>query len=197
MKTKTVVVLIAFIIGLAILWYLISPIFRVIELQEPSPLESQTQDITKEEVRPELPLKVDDALDTMDASTKADFERAVQEMKDKVIEQKETMPSKSAIIAQGNFIPRAHDVKGKALLIEKDGQYTLRFEDFETINGPDLRIYLSSELGIDDAIDLGAIRATKGNVNYPLSDSVDVKKYSNVLVWCRAFHVLFSYALVQ
>jgi len=100
----------------------------------------------------------------------------------------------SRIIAQANFVPKAHDVKGKALLIEENNQYTLRFEDFETINGPDVNIYLASDLNNKDIVDLGDIKATKGNVNYAIPAGTDLTKYNKVLVWCKAFAVLFSYA---
>ncbi len=98
------------------------------------------------------------------------------------------------IISQGEFVASAHEVKGKALIIKEDNKKILRFEDFETINGPDLRIYLSNDLDVDDSIDLGPIKATKGNVNYEIDNSIDTLKYDKVLVWCRAFKVLFSYS---
>jgi hypothetical protein len=98
------------------------------------------------------------------------------------------------VIAQGNFTPKAHDVKGKAVLIKEGDSYTLRFEDFETINGPDVNIYLVSDLSNKDIVDLGDIKATKGNVNYSVPAGTDITKYNKVLVWCKAFSVLFSYA---
>ena len=104
------------------------------------------------------------------------------------------MPSKSRTIFQGDFKPMAHEVEGKALLIESDGKKIIRFEDFNTINGPDLYIYLSSGLGNEDFVDLGRIKATKGDVNYDVPEGTDTSKYKHVLVWCRAFRVLFSYA---
>ena len=81
-----------------------------------------------------------------------------------------------------------------AEMIEADNQKILRFEDFETINGPDLHIYLSSDLEAKDYIDLGEIKATKGNVNYEVPSNVDLEKYNKVLVWCEPFRILFSYA---
>ena len=92
------------------------------------------------------------------------------------------------------FQASAHDVSGKALLIEAEGKKVLRFEDFETINGPDLRIYLATDREATDIIDLGEIKATKGDVNYDIPEGTDIGKYRYVLVWCRAFSVLFSYA---
>ena len=93
-----------------------------------------------------------------------------------------------------DFKPSAHDVQGQAMLIQNQEGSILRFEDFNTINGPDLRIYLSTGLDVNDAIDLGPIKATKGSVNYNIPQGVDTSKYNKVLVWCRAFGVLFSYA---
>lgn len=109
------------------------------------------------------------------------------------MEMQEEMVS-GGIISQGEFKPRAHGVEGKALLIEADEKKFIRFEDFETINGPNLHIYLSSELGNDDFIDLGEIKATKGDVNYEIPIGTDTEKYNKVLVWCKPFKVLFSYA---
>jgi len=159
-------------------WYLLSPAFKVTELQETSPLE------------------IKDAMETMDAATKEKFEDEVEAVKDVVMTMNDVMP-KASIVSQGNFQARAHDVTGKALLIQTGNEYVLRFEDFETINGPDLHIYLSSELGDDDFVDLGKIKATKGNVNYEIPPGTDLKKFDNVLVWCVPFKVLFSYAVLE
>ena len=108
--------------------------------------------------------------------------------------QKTAETAASAVVAQAAMVASAHDVKGRALLLETDGQKIVRFEDLETINGPDLRIYLSAGLDANDFVDLGPIRATRDNVNYPVPPDTDTSKYRHVLIWCRAFGVLFSYA---
>ena len=107
------------------------------------------------------------------------------------------MPSTPTILIQAEFQAQAHEVQGRALLLQTQDQKILRFEDFETINGPELHIYLSRDLTNNDFIDLGEIKATKGNVNYELPPETDTSKYSNVLVWCKPFGVLFSYAQLQ
>ncbi len=175
-------ILIAVLI-VAIAWYTISPIFKVIEKNEASPLGED--------------LVVKDAMDSMSPKTKEQFEREVEAMKDKTILMKDDMTNSVRKIAEGFFKPRAHDVIGKALVIEKDGKKILRFENFDTINGPVLHIYLASELSNDDVIDLGKIKATKGNVNYDIPENVDLSKYNKVLVWCKTFSVLFSYSVLS
>jgi hypothetical protein len=178
MKNKRLWILIALIIILPVAYYLISPIFRVIEVQEQSPLINS---------------KIKDSMNAMDSATKAEFEKQVDLMKNQITVTDDSMPA-AELISQGAFKARAHEVEGKALLVRDKDKRILRFEDFETINGPNLHIYLSSELGDDDFLDLGKIKATKGNVNYEIPENVDLERYSKVLVWCVPFGVLFSYA---
>ena len=157
-------------------YFLIFPAFNVIELEEESPLQ------------------VNDAMDNMDDLTKIKFVKMTKKMMNETVEIMEEMPQKMGIVAEGNFKPRAHEVEGKALLIESNGKKTLRFENFETINGPALYIYLAADLSDNDVVDLGLIKATKGNVNYEIPEGVDISRYKYVLVWCKPFRVLFSYA---
>ncbi|MEK6977953.1 MAG: DM13 domain-containing protein [Candidatus Hydrothermarchaeota archaeon] len=170
--------IVGLVIAAVVAWYLISPVFRVVEVHEESPL-------------------IKDAMETMDAATKVEFEKAVEAARENVMVMTDTMPVPARVVVQGLFKPSAHDVMGRALLIEVDDKKILRFEDFETINGPDLHVFLATELGIAGAVDLGEIKATKGSVNYELDPSIDTTKYNKVLVWCVPFRVLFSYAVLQ
>ena len=175
MNRNLVIIFLIILLGLG--WYLISPAFIVIETDEISPLEVQ-----------------EDLISEMDPAMKKLFDEEMEKMKDKIIDTNEDAPSNTEIIAQGNFIAQDHGVKGRAILISSPLKKTLRFEDFETINGPNLHIYLSTDLEANDYVDLGKIKATKGNVNYNVDPSIDLEKYDKVLVWCVPFKVLFSYA---
>jgi hypothetical protein len=170
MKKITIFALLLIVVGIA--WYLIAPAFNTIEIMEASPIK--------------------DNLETMNKETMEKFVEETKQMENVIVEMIDPMPAAS-IIATGEFHPRAHDVMGKALFIKEGDKNILRFEDFDTINGPNLHIYLSSSLGDDDIIDLGKIKATKGNVNYDVGN-IDITKYNKVLVWCVPFKVLFSYA---
>jgi len=119
----------------------------------------------------------------MDANTKADFEKQTLEMKDKIMSKSDAMPAgQTTIIGRADMIARAHDVEGAALFVKSGNEAFLRFENLKTINGPDLRIYLSSALNADDIVDLGPIRATEGNVNYPIPAGTDLGKYKNAMI---------------
>jgi hypothetical protein len=110
-----------------------------------------------------------------------------------VKEMNDSTPQGNAI-SQSNFIADKHEVSGKAILINQNNLNYLRFENFETVNGPNLHIYLATDTSGEDFIDLGKIKATKGNVNYEIPVGTDIEKYDTVLVWCVPFKVLFSYA---
>jgi len=130
----------------------------------------------------------------MDPATKAEFDRQMKEAEGNVMVMNDAMPSAS-LVSKGLFRDAAHHVEGSALVIEQsDGSKILRFEDFETINGPRLHIYLSTSTDNDDFVDLGKIKATSGDVNYVLPEGIDLEKYDKVLVWCVPFGVLFSYS---
>lgn len=168
-------------------WYLLSPLWRSIELDDASP-------ISKDDVPRGQNILSANAFDHMDEQMKLDFEKKMEEMKDVVMEKEDVATEFPQIISDGQFVPRAHEVEGQALLIQEGDERILRFENFETVNGPNLHIYLSTGPHSDDFVDLGPIRATKGNVNYEIAADIDLKKYNHVLVWCVPFRVLFSYA---
>jgi hypothetical protein len=194
MSKKTVIITVFLVIALPVAWYLLSPLWRNIELDEASPILEQSVSDKPAATVNETSVVIKDTFDTMDEETMARFVEETDAMKDVVMEKSEPMEQEARLLRQGTFVPRAHDVAGRALLIEDSGKKILRFEDFETINGPKLNIYLASSVGDDDFVDLGPIRATKGNVNYEVDAAVDTDKYNKVLVWCVAFGVLFSYA---
>ncbi len=181
---KKTLFLCSIIIMLAIAYYLISPLFRTIEVDQASPLEGSHSNQTDPNQHSQVPeeVKTEEAGNDIVEDSKTSQNTL------------EELPDLPKVIMQGNFAPQAHEVQGKALLIQDQDSQILRFEDFETVNGPNLHIYLSSSLDASDYIDLGEIKATKGNVNYKLADNIDTTKYDKVLVWCVPFKVLFSYA---
>lgn len=87
-----------------------------------------------------------------------------------------------------------HSANGTARIVEADGKKYVRYENFKTINGPDLFVYLAKDEDAKDFINLGSIKATEGNVNYEIPKGVNPAEYPYVLVWCRVFGVLFNSA---
>lgn len=104
-------------------------------------------------------------------------------------------------LAEGDFVDRAHPGDGRAFVLSDGNQSFLRFEDFETDNGPDLNVYLSTapadapaDQFDDDFIDLGDLKGNIGPQNYELPADVDLERYRTVVVWCVRFSVAFTAA---
>ncbi len=88
-----------------------------------------------------------------------------------------------------------HDAEGIATEIRlEDGREFIRFENFKVTNGPDLFVYLATDKSASDFIDIGNLKANIGNQNYQVPDGTDLAKYNTVLIWCKAFSVLFGSA---
>ena len=88
-----------------------------------------------------------------------------------------------------------HDAQGDAYTIPlENGSNVLRLENFKSTNGPDLYVYLSTDKHASEFINLGELKANSGNQNYQIPDDVDLEKYNQVLIWCKAFGVLFGNA---
>lgn len=90
-----------------------------------------------------------------------------------------------------------HPASGEVRIVESGGTRFVRYENFKTINGPDLYVYLAKDIDAKDYVDLGRIRATEGSVNYEIPEGVDLSAYHYVLTWCKTFSVLFNYAEIN
>ena len=98
------------------------------------------------------------------------------------------------VLSSAVLVPSAHEVSGSVKMWGLPNEKRiLRFEDLDTVNGPDLYIYLATDTSASDFVDLGKIKATRGNINYDIPAGTDLQKYDNVLIWCKQFKVLFSY----
>jgi hypothetical protein len=75
-------------------------------------------------------------------------------------------------------------------------QRFLRFEPFETDNGPDLNVYLvnSAAGGVEDFVDLGNLKGNVGDQNYEIPPGVDLTVHDTVVIWCVRFSSPFGEA---
>jgi hypothetical protein len=90
----------------------------------------------------------------------------------------------------------AHPASGTVRIIESEGKRYVRYENFKTINGPDIFVYLSKDLKASDFVNLGRVKGTEGNINYDIPEGINIKDYPYVIIWCEAFSVLFNSAKV-
>ncbi len=106
----------------------------------------------------------------------------------------ETTSSKREKETANVFGTTGHSGSGTVRLIDTKSGTVLRYENFKTINGPDLYVYLAKDLDAKEYINLGTLKATEGNVNYDIPSGVNARDYRYALVWCKLFGVLFNYA---
>ncbi len=106
-------------------------------------------------------------------------------------------------LASGDFVKQEHETAGTARLIRLDrGDYVLRLENFSTTNGPDLHVWLSEKTAGGNwfkyrnarHVELGDLKANKGNQNYELPTSTDLGGIRSVVIWCKRFSVAFGSA---
>ncbi|MFP5335799.1 MAG: DM13 domain-containing protein [Actinomycetes bacterium] len=100
----------------------------------------------------------------------------------------------------GSFAPVAHPGEGTATVVTVHGRQVLAFTEFRTDNGPDLRVYLvppdAPSGTVERAVDLGALHGNVGNQRYDVPADVVVGEGWRVSVWCRAFAVGFTEAVL-
>ena len=159
------------VIVLGIAYYGISPIFRTVRVDEVAPQAVVTSPSAAQKTKPSTT-----ASSVENTQATAGGTHVVQEKASPVVG------------------TTGHPASGTAQLINTPSGAVVRYENFKTLNGPDLYVYLSNDLEARDFVDLGALKATEGNVNYTVPKGVDVTQYKYVLTWCKAFSVLFNYA---
>jgi hypothetical protein len=107
---------------------------------------------------------------------------------------------RNVLLGSGRFEPVRHEAQGRAQTIDlARGGRVLTLTNFEADNGPDLRVYLvegpaTTEDEVDEFEDLGGLKGNIGNQQYEIPADVALERYSTVVIWCRAFSVLFARA---
>ena len=110
----------------------------------------------------------------------------------------EWTPQRSGTFAGADSV---HWAQGEAFLSkdEETSEGIVRLENFDSPNGPGLHVYLvaaraptTPEEIAADFIDLGALKANRGDYNYVFRDSID--GYHSVVIYSQPFDVIFAVA---
>jgi len=111
-------------------------------------------------------------------------------------------PSMAQVLSSGDFHNVAHKGVGQATIYQLGDKRVLRFTNFETSNGPDVRVYLIASKDASDSdtvkqagfVEVGALKGNIGDQNYEISPDLDLNKYRAVSIWCKRFGVNFATA---
>ena len=106
-------------------------------------------------------------------------------------------PAQATLLSTGVMMGNAHTVSGTATAYDNGGSKTIVLDPFSTQNGPDLKVYLSTDPNATDYINLGPLKSTMGKQSYPVAGMPDLTAYRFVLIWCEQFSVLFGKAELQ
>lgn len=55
-------------------------------------------------------------------------------------------------------------------------------------------MYISTDKKASDSVNVGRLKGNIGHHNYEIPQDADLSKYNLVLIWCKAFSVLFGSA---
>lgn len=114
-------------------------------------------------------------------------------------------PAAPVALSNGSFtfIDNLHWAEGSATIYRlPDGSHVLRLEPFQAQNGPDLFVGLSghamprssAEAHDSGYVELARLKANQGNQNYELPADLDLSAFKSVVIYCKAFSVVFSTA---
>lgn len=185
--------------GLAVAWWLLSPLFISQTVDEEFPLASNAvipADMTMAEAE-EIMVEAASQFNNYDERVPTEMAMPADAMK---------MDASVVKVKSGSFRDADSFHKGSgtaAIYRSPDGQNVLRLEDFRVTNGPDLRVLLvpnPDPQGRDDVegyIELGELKGNMGNQNYFLPEGEDGSGYGSVVIYCRPFHVVFSVATLN
>lgn len=117
-------------------------------------------------------------------------------------------------VRSGTFveIDAIRRAEGQATIYElPDGNRYLWLEDFNAVNGPGLRLFLSTrtpammnELEEDEVLDLSLddvlldpLRATVGNQAYDVPSEIDLSLYESVVIYSTDLDLIYSMAVLN
>ncbi|HKI08509.1 MAG TPA: DM13 domain-containing protein [Nitrososphaeraceae archaeon] len=204
-KAKIVVITIA-AIAIPVGIYTVSPLFIYTTVNEPLPTSSATDlqkflefmSMNSEQERVEKGQQ-------MTPEEKNAILRGAAQTNGNTVNQNMTDTAATTLaytpLVIGNFVgvdDGIHNAEGLAKVIRlDDASMILRFENFRATNGPDLYVYLATDNSASDFVDLGRLKGNIGNQNYEIPEGTDLSKHDTVLIWCKAFSVLFGSAKLE
>lgn len=192
---------------IAFLYWTISPLFINHRVEEDFPavasLASPETSPTPQPTSAEASLTIAAVTNTVLASSPTTAASATPEASP--TPEPSPTPSEPIALLTGSFtqIDRLHGAEGRAVIYQlPDGQLVLRLEDLNAQNGPDLYVGLSGavmprsnqELFDQGYLELARLKGNQGNQNYELPSDLSIEQYRSVVIYCKAFSVIFSTA---
>ena len=160
------------------------------EAAEEAPAEeAPVEEAPAEETAPaeDAPVPVEEAAPVEEAPTEEAAPAEEAAPVEEAPAEETAAPGEIVTISSGNFVSlNGYSVAGDALVLNNGTeQRFLRFENFVSDNGPDLKVYLRAASG--EFISLGDLSGNIGDQNYEIPVDVDLSVFSSVEIWCERF----------
>lgn len=106
-------------------------------------------------------------------------------------------------VFEGSFkgVDKFHSGSGVASIVKDGDTAQVKLSNFSSTAGPDLEVWLVSVEPKRDGdvtkakyLSLGKLKSTTGDQVYSIPPGTDLTQYKSVVIWCKAFSVLFSSA---
>jgi hypothetical protein len=101
------------------------------------------------------------------------------------------------LLKQGPLTGVGHTVSGTVKVYDDSGKKVVVLDPLSSQNGPDLKVYLSTDENATQYVNLGDLKSTTGKQSYDVAGMPDLDQYKFVLIWCQEFSVLFGKAELQ
>ncbi len=182
-------------------YFLVLPLFIVTEVNEPVPTEAAMQKYQefiamREEDRMPMAAQMSEEEKTMIMTGAAQVIRIADESMAEMSEQ-EIEQATIKTVRTGSFVGvGGHQAEGVAKILSVNDAEYLRFEEFMVINGPDLRVYLTSGGDVHGGEHLGKLKGGREDQNYSLA-GIDNSQYDTVVIYCQPFGVVFATAALR
>mgnify|MGYP000474668787 CR=1 FL=1 len=89
------------------------------------------------------------------------------------------------MVSESNIFPImgtfGHPASGHVRVLKTEMGTIIRYENFDTIAGPRLHVYLAKDLNAKEFVDLGPINGTSGNINYAVPSNIHLEDYIYVM----------------
>lgn len=101
----------------------------------------------------------------------------------------------------GAFEKSSFNIKGQWQIVEENGQTIFRLsDDFNTKNGPDLKLFLSPKTvgevtgrtAKQNAVRLSVLKSNRGTQDYVIPANIDLSQFGSILIHCEAFSKLWG-----
>jgi len=103
-------------------------------------------------------------------------------------------PAANVELLHGKVRAVGHDARGTAAVVRmSDGRRVLTLRGFRIDPGPQVRVWLVPRSAKGDGSipgdhrDLGKLKGNRGNQQYRIPGSVDLRRYRSVIFWCVPF----------